>query len=129
MSAEGDSVSTPILAGALLGIIEAAGLAVATLAEGLQREELLSSRLTRVEVKRQLRMLADSAAGMPGATRDAMPEVDWRGWESLAPRLAAGRGEELDEALWFAVESLVPATLLWLRVYRRSQASLFEMRI
>lgn len=25
--------------------------------------------------------------------------------------------DTLDEALWFACESLVPATLLWLRVY------------
>ena len=30
-----------------------------------------------------------------------------------------------DEALWFAVRSLVPATLMWLRVYRESNPELF----
>lgn len=122
-------MSSTMFAGALLGIIESTGLAVVTLAESLERDELLSSRLTRAEVRRQLCMLAESAAGMPGPTRDAMPEIDWRGWEHLAPKLAAGRGPVLDDALWFAVESLVPATLLWLRVYRKNQASLFQMRI
>lgn len=36
-------------------------------------------------------------------------------------------GNALDEALWFACESLVPATLLWLRVYQQSQPELFRM--
>jgi len=29
--------------------------------------------------------------------------------------------------LWFACESLVPATLLWLRFYQHSQPALFRM--
>jgi hypothetical protein len=33
----------------------------------------------------------------------------------------------LDEALWFACEAMVPATLLWLRVYRQNQPELFRM--
>jgi len=40
---------------------------------------------------------------------------------------ASSRGEVLDEALWFACEAMVPATLLWLRVYRQNQPEFFCM--
>ena len=56
-----------------------------------------------------------------------MPELDWDGWRSVAHRLQSDSREEVDEALWFAISSLVPATLLWLRVYRQSQPRLFVM--
>lgn len=112
---------------ALLGLIEQAGTAIATLIEGLEREELLRSRLTRAEVLRQLKILADSAGQVEPAARADMPELDWTGWDAMGPRFAAPRGESLDDALWFACESLVPATLLWLRVYQQSQPTLFRM--
>lgn len=118
---------TPIVTGALLGIIEQAGMAVVTLVEGLERDELLRSRLTRSEVLRQLKLLADSAGQVDPAVRRDMPELDWPGWDALRPRLSGPAGAALDEALWFACESLVPATLLWLRVYRQSQPALFRM--
>lgn len=47
-----------------------------------------------------------------------------------APAIAAlhgAPGPQLDEALWFATTSLVPALLLWLRVYRQGQPELFRM--
>lgn len=119
----------PLLAGALLGLIDEAGLAIATLTEGLVREELLNSRLTRAEVRRQLCLLADSAAEMPAQVRNAMPEIDWPGWAGIGRRLRRDPGADLDEALWFAVESMVPATLLWLRLHRRDQAALFRMTL
>jgi hypothetical protein len=37
-----------------------------------------------------------------------------------------GAGPPQDEALRFAVQSLVPATLSWLRVYRQSEPDLFS---
>lgn len=117
---------TPILTGALLAIIDDAGLAVATLTENLTRQELLGSRLTRAEVQRQLRLLAGSAARMPPDVWEVMPEIDWEGWTGIERLLGQG-GVDLDEALWFAVESMVPATLLWLRLYRRSQPALFRI--
>ena len=118
---------TPILDAAHLGLIEQAATDVAILIEGVERGQLLRSRLTRGEVLRQLQQLAGSAAQMDPGTREAMPELDWSGWNSLRQRLAAPAGPALDEALWFACESLVPATLLWLRVYQHSQPSLFRM--
>lgn len=116
-----------IINSALLGLIEQAGTAIATLVEGLEQDELLRSRLTRAEVLRQLKILADSAAQLGASARDAMPELDWSGWDSMRERFDAPPGEALDTALWFACESLVPATLLWLRVYQQSQPELFRM--
>lgn len=116
-----------ILTPALLGLIEQSGTAIATLIEGLERDELLRSRLTRAEVLRQLRILAGSAAQVPPAARQEMPELDWQGWDAMCARFGEPPGEALDESLWFACEALVPATLLWLRVYRQSQPALFRM--
>jgi uncharacterized protein with HEPN domain len=109
----------------LLQLIKDAGEAVLILTEGLQRSELLRSRLTRAEVQRQLRCLADTLAGAPDALHHLMPEIDWAAWR--ATRLALPvRGDQQDEALWFAVQSLVPATLNWLRVYRAEHPGLFS---
>lgn len=108
-----------------LHLIQDAGEAVLTLCEGLQREEFLRSRLTRGEVQRQLQRLAGALADAPDALRHQLPEIDWAGWRGTRLALAEGPGAPLDEALWFAVQSLVPATLSWLRVYRQEQPGLF----
>jgi hypothetical protein len=118
---------TPLETSALLGIIEQAGLAVVTLVEGLEQDELLRSRLTRTEVLRQLNTLAGAVAQLSPEVCADMPELDWAGWGALAPRLSGPPGQALDEALWFACESLAPATLLWLRVYRQGQPERFRM--
>jgi uncharacterized protein with HEPN domain len=116
-----------IVNGALLAIIEQAGMAILTLVEGQQRDELLRSRLTRGEVLRQLRTLVDSVGLVEPFLHSAMPELDWSGWNAVRHRLHGPAGDALDEALWFTCESLVPATLLWLRVYRRSHPDMFRM--
>lgn len=113
--------------GALLGLIEQSAHGVLVLCEGLARDELLGSRLTRAEVLKQLLTLVDSAVRLDVAVQAAMPELDWAGWAALAPRLRVPPGPGLDEAMWFAVESLVPATLLWLRLYRQQQPRWFRM--
>jgi len=109
----------------LLQITNEAGEAVLILTEGLQRAELLRSRLTRAEVQRQLRCMADTLADAPDALRHLMPEIDWAGWRATRLALAAP-GVAHDDALWFAVQSLVPATLNWLRVYRQERPELFQ---
>ncbi|MCB2016826.1 MAG: hypothetical protein KDF54_04855 [Hydrogenophaga sp.] len=112
---------------ALLALIEQSGTSVATLAEGLDEADLRRSRLTRAELLRLLRVLAASASVVPPSVRDDMPELDWGGWRAVSLRLKADHGEEVDESLWFAVSSLVPATLLWLRVYRQNLPEHFSM--
>ncbi len=109
----------------MLRLATDAGEAVLILTEGLQRSELLRSRLTRAEVQRQLLCLAGTLADAPDALRHLMPEIDWTGWRATRLALAV-QGEPQDEALWFAVQSLVPATLNWLRVYRTERPGLFS---
>ncbi len=114
---------------ALLHAIEDAGTGVLTLTEGLQDDELLASRLTRAEVTRQLRILIEAASALPQDMRDAMPEVDWPGILATGPTLVGPAGAALNDAMLFGVSSLVPATLMWLRVYRQQNPQWFKMAL
>ncbi len=116
-----------MLNASLLSLIEEAGTAVLTLTEGLEEDEFLASRLTRAETRRQLRIMAESAANLPPQVRTLLAEVDWDGWQTVAHRIDSG-GETESEALWFAVRSLAPATLMWLRVYHKSLPEIFECK-
>lgn len=114
-----------MLNASLLSILEEAGVAVLTLTEGLERDEFLASRLTRTEVLRQVRIMSASAGNVPPATQALLPELEWRGWQAVAQRLDESP-EPQGEVLWFAICSLVPATLMWLRVYRHNQPQVFQ---
>jgi len=116
-----------MLNGALFAIIEEAAIAVLILTEEAERDELLASRITGAEVRRQLQIVADMMAEVSAETRKRMPELEWAGW-STTGRALNGRNAEADEALWFAARSLVPATVMWLRVYRLSQPELFTFQ-
>ncbi|MBT9612726.1 MAG: hypothetical protein IV108_05605 [Burkholderiales bacterium] len=116
-----------MLNAALLSIIEDAGIAVLTLTEGLEKNEFLASRLTRAETQRQVKIMSESIASLSLKTQAFLAEVDWSGWHTVAQQLGANANAE-QEALWFAVRSLVPATLMWLRVYRTNQPELFECK-
>ncbi len=109
---------------ALLAAIEDAAEAVLTLTEGVEEAEFLRSRITRAEAARQIDIIASALDGLSEDARRAVPEIDWAAWRSL--RTAAA--DDADDTLWFAVRSLVPATLMWLRVYRRSQPELFQFK-
>lgn len=116
-----------MLNASLLSIIEEAGVAVLTLTEGLEKDEFLASRLTRAETQRQVKIMSESAANLPPHTQTVLAEVDWGGWHAVAHQLGLNTDAE-QEALWFAVRSLAPATLMWLRVYRANQPELFECK-
>lgn len=116
-----------MLNASLLSIIEEAGVAVLTLTEGLERDEFLASPLTRAETRRQIKILSESIANLAPQTLTTLAEVDWAGWQTIARQLGADKGME-DEALWFAVRALVPATLMWLRVYRKERPDIFECK-
>lgn len=116
-----------MLTASLLSILEEAGVAALTLTEGVEKDEFLASRLTRAETQRQIRIMAETATNLPPSTRSLLAEVDWGGWQTVARQLGENRNAEQD-ALWFAVRALVPATLMWLRVYRANQPELFECK-
>lgn len=109
---------------ALLATTEDAATAVLTLCEGIDEKDLLASRLTRREVTRQIAVAADALCGLGPTARSTLPEIDWDAWQLTIDRLAEC-GPDADESLWFAVSSLVPATMLWLRLYRRERPDLF----
>lgn len=117
-----------MLTPALLAIIEDAGVAALTLTEGLEKSEFLSSRITRAETLRQVKAMCDSATNLPAQAQARLPEIDWRGWQTVARQLGADRVAE-QETLWFAVRSLAPATLMWLRVYRKESPEMFEFKL
>jgi len=114
-----------MLNGALFEIIEEAGAAVLILTEEVEQEEFIRSRLTRAEVRRQLLVMADILAEVSAETSRRMPELEWACWKTTA-RALQGDTAAANEALWFAARSLVPATIMWLRVYRQSQSGLFS---
>lgn len=116
-----------MLNASLLSIIEEAGVAVLTLTEGLEKDAFLASRLTRAETRRQVKILSESIANLSPQTLATLAEVDWAGWQTVARQFGANQGEE-QEALWFAVRALVPATLMWLRVYRKERPDIFECK-
>jgi uncharacterized protein with HEPN domain len=116
-----------MLNASLLSIIEEAGIAVLTLTEGLEKDEFLASCLTRAETLRQVKIMSDSTASIPLQTQGLLAEIDWSGWHTVARQI--GNGDSAgEEALWFAVRSLTPATLMWLRVYRKNQPEIFEYK-
>jgi len=116
-----------MIAAPLLHTIESAGEAVLTLSETLEEAEFRRSRLVRPEVQRQLCLMGDTLGAMPPEVLKALPEIDWEGWRAHR-RLFEGEPPASDDAMWFAMQSLVPATLNWLRVYKQSQPELFDYR-
>ncbi len=114
-----------MLSGPLLDILEEAGENVLTLTEGLEPEEFFSSHLTQMEALRQIKNMAETAGNLPPGLKSQIAEIDWGGWSVLGTQLATTGGFERD-AVWFGVRSLIPATLLWLRVYRKNQPELFS---
>ncbi|WP_028312836.1 hypothetical protein [Derxia gummosa] len=117
-----------MLNSALLTIVEDAGSAVLTLIEGVEQQEFLRSRLTRTEVLLQTKTVSDALAGVPEATRPLLPEIDWAGWNAAARAIADPTSPDAEDALWFAITALLPATLMWLRVYRKDQPQLFAFK-
>lgn len=113
-----------MLTGPLLDILQQAGEDVLTLTEGLEPEQFFSSHLTQMEALRQIRSMAETVGNLPPTLKATIAEIDWGGWSALGSQLATSGGFERDAA-WFGVRSLIPATLLWLRVYRKNQPELF----
>lgn len=109
---------------ALFKLIEECGENILVLIDGIEPEELAHSRLTRQTISEQLATLARTLDALPEPVRDAMPELDWEGWR-VTHNAVQQPGPEQDDALWFAIRSLVPATLSWLRVYRQAQPDWF----
>lgn len=115
-----------MLTGALLGILEQSGTAIMTLVEGVDGDEFFQSRLTRQTVQGYLNNMSESAGNLSPDIKTHLAEIDWAGWAALGRSIKSGFSDQTNEAVWFAIQSLVPATLLWLRVYRKNEPKLFS---
>lgn len=115
-----------ILSGTLLGILETAGEAILTLTDNVEPEEFFSSRITQDVVAAQLKTMTETVNNFPDELRLQMLEIDWSGWTVLKAQLLVVGALDRDAA-WFAIRSLVPATLMWLRVYRKNHPELFSI--
>lgn len=108
----------------LLGLVQEAGETVLTLTAGLAQGEFLSSSRTRAEAARHLAELASAMKAMPPEVSRAMPEIDWAAWRGVEASLRM-EGPAHEEALWFAISNLLPATLARLVAQRRAHPALF----
>jgi hypothetical protein len=116
-----------IMTAAAVGAVVEAGDNVLTLVEGTEEAEFLRSRLTRLEVRRQLAGIAGVLAALDDTAQQCLPEIDWPAWAHVSQTLESSAADG-DATAWFAARSLVPATLMWLQVYRRSEPALFDFR-
>jgi uncharacterized protein with HEPN domain len=111
---------------ARIAAIEAATSSVLTMMEGLERNELARSRLTRRAVREFLLSATLAVEGLSREARTALPELDFFAWRATRQRLEAGEGVEGDTG-WFAIQALMPTTFEWLRFYRENQPELFAV--
>ena len=109
-----------------VGVIENATTAVLTLSEGLEQSELLASRLTKHEIRRQLLSACDAHAALSVDAREAMEELDFGGWVSIGQRIREG-GESEVHASWLAIRAMAPTTLGWIRFYRCEKPECFSV--
>lgn len=116
-----------MVSGALLGIIEGACEDILILVENVEPEDFFASTLTQREAIRQIRIITESAANLPDDVKRKTKEIDWAGWQVLLAQVKTSGGFERD-AIWFAIRSMVPATLMWLRVFKQSQPEMFAIK-
>ena len=107
--------------------IENASTAVLTLAEGLEQTELLASRLTRYEIRRELLNVCEAHAVLSARAREAMAELDFAGWVNIGQRIREG-GESEVNASWLALWAMAPTALGWIRFYRSQKPELFSLQ-
>ena len=116
-----------IIPAALLANIVNAGTDALTLAEDMDEATFRRSRLARAEMARLVGIMAANLADLPDAQRQLFAELDWSTWRAVPEQLDADPTTR-DEALWFAIRALVPATLMGVRVYKESAPGLFEFQ-
>lgn len=114
-----------MLTGALLGLMRQLGLDIITLTEGISEAEFFSSTLTRKEVLRLLRSMAQTASDVPQKIRANLPLIDWDAWAALPSRLEQPAVYPLQ--VWVAIQELAPMTVHHLNGYRRTQPKLFSI--
>lgn len=112
----------------LLGNLHDAGVAISLCTSGWEKDAFFESRAARKKALQCLRVMVDSARDLPDAVSARLGRIDWLAWETLRPLLKAKSADDCDR-LWYAIGTLVPATVIELRRYRRLMPQLFEFSL
>jgi hypothetical protein len=121
---------------ALFDIIHTSGNAVLRLLVALEggADELFASSNTLQVIEDHLFNVAHTLAHLPPVVMLRLPQVDWPGWQGVhlalrerglpdAPDPSARR-----DVIWYAVCSLLPATLVLLDQLRSQEPEWFEIQ-
>ncbi|WP_028312024.1 hypothetical protein [Derxia gummosa] len=117
-----------MITAAMLSLMRDSCMNALILVENVEEAEFRRSRLTRAEVRKHYRTVAETARNLEPEVRTALAKIDWPGWARVLAALDAGDGDEQSAVVWEAIRLLGPATLTWLRVYPKIHPELFEMK-
>lgn len=114
---------------ALFDIIHTRGDAALKLLVALEggADELFASANTLAAIESQLLAVAHTLAHLPPVVMLRLPQVDWAGWDALLRALRQGEPARR-EIVWYAVCSLLPATLVLLDQLRAQEPAWFEIQ-
>jgi uncharacterized protein with HEPN domain len=111
----------------LFDIVMDTGRSIGLLTLEMQGEdELFASKLTLRAVEAQLLIMAHTLGNVTPALHQRLVQVDWNGWAVLHDKLRHGIQPRREE-IWYAVNGLVPQTLVLLQELRRKQPVWFEV--
>jgi uncharacterized protein with HEPN domain len=92
-----------------------AALAVEEFVQGQTFRDYLSNRMLRGAVERHIEIIGEAARRISEATRQALPEIPWRGIVGQRNILAHEYDEVLDEAIWGIATRRLPELIAALR--------------
>jgi len=117
-----------MITAAMLQLMRDACMNGLILVENVEEAEFRRSRMTRAEVRKQYRTVAETARNLEPEARAKLAKIDWPAWARLLAAVESGDGDEQTTVVWEAIRLLGPATLTWLRVYPKIHPELFEMK-
>lgn len=88
---------------------------VQSFTDGMDQDTFVSGALTYDVTLRNLELIGEAAAHIPGAIRETYPEIPWRTMVSTRNRIAHGYMGIDDDIIWDIIQNDIPVLLLSLR--------------
>ena len=88
---------------------------VQSFTDGMDQDTFVSDALTYDATLRNLELIGEAAAHIPGAIRETYPEIPWRTMVSTRNRIAHGYMGIDDDIIWDIIQNDIPVLLLSLR--------------
>lgn len=108
-------------------LVRECGQIIATVTAGMADEdELFASANTLAVVESHLLVVAQTLAHLQPALQARLAWVDWTGWQALGGLLEHDV-QSRREVVWYAIRSLLPATLQLIEKLRRIEPVWFEI--